>query len=109
MCSEPQALARADLPTLTRVPWAKNRYTKTYSAVEGKTVAEVLKAALEKLEKSSSSGGEQSAEVAASVRDRLGLKPDAGKNEVVLALSLLESRGQATVSGGGGAFCEAAD
>ncbi len=36
LCSEPRASARADFPIPTHVQWAKNRYTKSESALTGR-------------------------------------------------------------------------
>ncbi len=66
----------------------------------GKTATEVLRAVLEKLKQDTLSVGEdgsKDAEVAASVRGRLGLDPQAGVHEVSLAMSMREQRADAEV------------
>ena len=55
-----------------------------------RTIPEILRAVLEKLTGVAPTNAD--AEVAASVRDKLGLAVDAGRDEVVLAMRLSESR-----------------
>ena len=56
----------------------------------GAKTSEVLKAALERLSSTPEEEEGEATEVAATVRAKLGLPEDAGKNEVLVALSLLE-------------------
>ena len=59
------------------------------------SASQILQAVLEKLEGDTSTAD---AEVASSIRDRLGLAPDAGKAEVVLAMRLTASSKEAAAA-----------